>query len=76
MVRGQRAPISAKVPTTYAKKPPEITVPTPWAGHYVLEVAYVDEKSGEIDGVKFDRTRHVSTLSFVQPDGVPWSASR
>jgi len=54
----------------------QITVPTPWSGRYVLEVAYVDEKSGEIDGVKFDWTRHVSNLSFVQPDGVPWSASR
>jgi hypothetical protein len=53
----------------------QITVPTPWAGPYVLEVVYVEEKVGEIDGLKFDRTRHVSTLSFVQQDGVPWLAN-
>jgi hypothetical protein len=54
----------------------QITVPTPWAGRYVLKVVYVEEKVGEIDGLKFDRTRHVSTLSFVEQDGVPWSANR
>ena len=50
----------------------QITVPTPWAGRYVLEVVYVEEKVAEIGGLKVDRTRHVSTLSFVQQDGVPW----
>ena len=54
----------------------QITVPTPWAGRYVLEVVYVEEKAGEIDGLKFDRTRHVSTLSFMQQEGLPWSVSR
>ena len=54
----------------------QITVPTPWAGRYVLEVAYIEEQAGEADGVKFDRTRHVSTLSFMQREGLPWSASR
>jgi hypothetical protein len=34
-----------------------------------------EEKAGEIDGLKFDRTRHVSTLSFVQQDGIPWLAN-
>jgi hypothetical protein len=43
----------------------QITVPTPWAGRYVLEVVYVYEKNAEVDGVKFDRMRHESTLSFV-----------
>ena len=51
-----------------------ITVPTPWAGRYVLTVAYVEDKAGSTGDDHFDRTRHVATLSFVQQDGQPWPA--
>jgi hypothetical protein len=54
----------------------QVTVPMPWAGRYVLEVAYVEETGGEINGLKFDRTRHVSTVSFVEQNGLSWSADR
>jgi hypothetical protein len=53
-----------------------LTVTTPWAGRYVLTVAYVEDKAGSTDGEHFDRTRHVATLSFVQPDGQLWPAHR
>ena len=53
-----------------------ITVPAPWAGRYVLTVVYVEDKAGNAGSENFDRTRHVATLSFVQPDGEPWPAHR
>jgi hypothetical protein len=46
-----------------------ITVPTPWSGRYVLEVVYFEQKPGESAGQKFDRIRHITTLSFVSPKG-------
>ena len=49
-----------------------ITVPTPWTGRYVLTVIYIEDKAGSTGGENFDRTRHVATLSFIQPDGQPW----
>lgn len=51
-----------------------ITVPTPWVGRYVLTVAYVEDIAGSTGGEHFDRTRHVTTLSFVQQDGQAWPA--
>ena len=53
-----------------------ITLPTPWAGRYVLEITYFDEKPGGSGEEKFNRTRHISSLSFVQPNGIRWSAKR
>jgi hypothetical protein len=53
-----------------------VTVPTPWAGRYVLEVTYFDEKPGDSGGEKFNRTRHISSLSFVQQNGIRWSQKR
>lgn len=53
-----------------------ITVTTPWAGRYVLTVVYVEDKAGRASDEHFDRTRHVATLSFVQPDGAPWPTHR
>jgi uncharacterized GH25 family protein len=50
-----------------------ITVPTPWAGRYVLEVTHFDEKAGASANDKFNRTRHISSLSFVQHDGIGWT---
>jgi uncharacterized GH25 family protein len=51
-----------------------VTVPTPWAGFYVLEVVHFDETAGDLSNTKFDRTRHISSLSFVSTKGQPWRA--
>jgi hypothetical protein len=53
-----------------------ITIPTPWSGRYVLEVVYFEQKAGETDGEKFDRSRHIATLSFVNAKGQPPPATR
>jgi hypothetical protein len=50
-----------------------VMVKTPWAGRYVVEVTHFEEKPGDSSGEKFDRTRHISSLSFVQQGGSPWS---
>ncbi len=52
----------------------KVTIVTPWAGRYVIEVAHIEETPGEAAGEKYDRLRHVSTLSFVVTDGIAWSA--
>jgi hypothetical protein len=54
----------------------QITLPTPWAGRYVLEVTYFDDKPGGSGNEKFSRTRHISSLSFVQQEGIRWSEKR
>ena len=51
-----------------------VTLPTPWAGRYVLEVTHFDEKAGGSGEEKFNRTRHISSLSFVQQNGIRWTA--
>ena len=48
-----------------------VALPMPWAGRYVLEVTYFEEKTGGTGDDKFDRTRHISSLSFVQRMGLP-----
>lgn len=53
-----------------------VTLPQPWAGRYVLEVTHFDEKPGGSGEEKFSRTRHISSLSFVQPKGLRWSGPR
>jgi hypothetical protein len=53
-----------------------ITLPTPWAGRYVLEVTYFDEKPGRSGEQKFSRTRHIASLSFVQQTGQRWTDKR
>ena len=54
----------------------QIMLPTPWAGRYVLEVTHFDEKPGSSSEEKFNRTRHISSLSFVQQNGIPWTDKR
>jgi hypothetical protein len=54
----------------------QITLPTPWAGRYVLEVTHFDEKAGASSEEKFNRSRHISSLSFVQQKGIHWSDKR
>jgi hypothetical protein len=53
-----------------------ITVPTPWAGPYVLEVIHFDEKPGGSGNENFNRARQISSLSFVQHDGIRWTEKR
>lgn len=50
-----------------------VTLPMPWAGRYVLEVTHFDEKGGGSGEEKFSRTRHISSLSFVQQGGIQWT---
>jgi hypothetical protein len=50
-----------------------VTLPTPWTGRYVLEVIRFDEKPGGSGNEKFNRTRHISSLSFVQQDEIRWT---
>jgi uncharacterized GH25 family protein len=49
-----------------------VTLETPWAGRYVIEVVHVEEKPGESGGENYNRLRHVSTLSFVVDEGITW----
>jgi hypothetical protein len=51
-----------------------VTLQTPWAGRYVVEVVYMEEKPGEDRGEAYNRLRHVSTLSFVVDEGIAWTA--
>ena len=51
-----------------------VTLPTPWSGRYVLEVTHFEAKPGGSGNDKFDRTRHITSLSFVQRNGQAWSA--
>ena len=50
-----------------------VTLPTPWVGRYVLEVTHFDEKAGGSGDEKFNRTRHISSLSFVAQQGIRWT---
>jgi hypothetical protein len=50
-----------------------VTLPTPWAGRYVLEVTHFDNKPGGSGNEKFNRTRHISSLSFVAQQGIRWT---
>jgi hypothetical protein len=52
-----------------------ITTPTPWAGRYILNAAFIEQVAGTGEGSAFDRTRYVTTLSFANPNGLPWSES-
>ncbi|MGH7823671.1 MAG: DUF4198 domain-containing protein [Candidatus Binatia bacterium] len=53
-----------------------VTVPTPWAGFYVVQIVHFDETAGDLSGTNFDRTRHISSLSFVNSKGHRWPVSR
>jgi hypothetical protein len=53
-----------------------LTAPTPWAGRYVLEVVHFDQKAGGSGNQQFHRTRHISSLTFVQEDGIRWTDKR
>jgi hypothetical protein len=53
-----------------------VILPTPWAGRYVLEVTHFDERPGGAGEEKFNRTRHISSLSFTQRSGMRWIQKR
>ena len=53
-----------------------VTLPMPWAGRYVLEVTQFDEKAGNSGDEKYNRTRHISSLSFVPQNGIRWIDKR
>lgn len=46
----------------------KITLKTPWAGLYVLEVAHTVEGKGEQEGKSYEKTRYVHTLSLLVPE--------
>jgi hypothetical protein len=53
-----------------------VTFPLPWAGRYVVEIVYFEDKpGGEGDG-KYDRTRHISSVSFSEKAGMRWVEKR
>jgi uncharacterized GH25 family protein len=54
----------------------QVTIATPWAGRYVMEVIHIEPTPGEAAGEKYDRLRHVSTLSFLVKEGIAWPAGR
>jgi len=53
-----------------------VALPMPWAGRYVLEVMHFDEKTAGANEEKFRRTRHISSVSFAQEDGIQWTDKR
>lgn len=53
-----------------------VTFPMPWAGRYVVEIVHFENKpGGEGDG-KYDRVRHISSVSFTQNSGMRWVEKR
>ena len=47
----------------------QITVPTPWAGRYVLEVAYVEEQAGEARGEICPNAPHIHIVIYAVAAG-------
>ena len=43
----------------------------PWQGQYVAEVQHTDKTPGEHQGQAYGEASYVTTLSFVQPHGLP-----
>jgi hypothetical protein len=46
-----------------------VTTPTPWVGRYILNAVFTEQVAGTGDSGAFDRTRYVTTLSFVNSNG-------
>jgi uncharacterized GH25 family protein len=45
----------------------KVTIPTPFAGQYVLEVIHRESQPGEFEGKKYEAARHRATLTFILP---------
>jgi len=50
----------------------KVTIPMPWAGRYLAEIAHVEQISGGAGEGVYDRIRHVSTTSFTASKGISW----
>lgn len=46
-----------------------LTVPMPWRGQFILQVAHVEAAPGEYEGSAYENLRHVATLTIDQPKG-------
>lgn len=53
-----------------------VTLPTPWAGRYVVEVVHYEKQAGGDGDGKYDRIRHIASLSFSEPSGMRWVEKR
>jgi hypothetical protein len=53
-----------------------VALPLPWAGRYVVEIVHFEEKPGGDGEGKFDRTRHISSVSFSEKAGMRWIERR
>lgn len=47
-----------------------VTFALPWKGQYVAEVKHSDKTAGEAQGKPYGEASYVTTLSFVQKDGM------
>jgi len=50
-----------------------VSVLMPWTGRYVVEVVHFEEKPGGDGDAKYDRTRHITSVSFVERTGMRWT---
>jgi hypothetical protein len=46
-----------------------LTLPMPWRGQYILQVVHLEPVAGEYDGARYEKLRHVATLSISQGKG-------
>ncbi len=53
----------------------KVSIETPWQGRYLLETTHTEALAGELAGAKFDRTRYVFTLTFVNSKGLAWAGN-
>ncbi|MFT4174945.1 MAG: hypothetical protein QM639_20410 [Rhodocyclaceae bacterium] len=49
-----------------------VTLSTPWAGRYLVELEHIDAAAGKAGDAGYDRTRYVFTLSFLNDKGIAW----
>lgn len=54
----------------------KVMIATPWSGRYVIEITHFEQEPGMAGAEKYDRLRHVSTLSFLVDSGIAWPAGR
>ncbi len=49
----------------------KLIVPLPWKGTYVLELSHSDKQPGQRGTDSYDRASYVTSLTLVQPTGLP-----
>ncbi|MDB5416430.1 MAG: hypothetical protein JWR10_4765 [Rubritepida sp.] len=80
MLRGEpvpRAEVTLVAPPRWERKlrtdlQGRVRFETPWAGRYVAEAIYLDNRSGGSGEASYARLRYVSTLSFTVAEGIAW----